>query len=97
MKTHVSKIVFHAVLLASALMSGCGMLGGGGGLGALGDLSKLIPGGAGLALSESENSLFMTGREMNRVTPDYEPRPSNSAMASPDAGSLYGIKGLRLK
>lgn len=95
MKPRLSSIVFHAVLLASAIMSGCGMLGGGGGLGALGDLSKLIPGGAGLALSESENELFMTGREMNRVTPDYEPRPSNSAMSPPDAGGLYGISNLR--
>ncbi len=97
MKTNLSTIVFHAVLLASALMSGCGMLGGGGGLSALGDLSKLIPGGAGLALSESENELFMTNREINRVTPDYEPRPSNSALSAPDSGGLYGISSLRAR
>jgi hypothetical protein len=93
MKTKYSTIIFHAILVSSALMSGCGMLGGGGGLGALGDLSKLIPGGAGasLALSDNENELFMTTKEVRRATLPYEARPSNENQHTANTARLYGF------
>lgn len=90
MKVKCSTIVFHAILIASALMSGCGMLSGGS-LGALGDLSKLIPGGAKLSLTENQNDLFMTTGEMKRATLPYEARPSNETQVGLDGGRLYGF------
>lgn len=90
MEIKCSTVIFHAILISSALMSGCGMLSGGS-LAALGDLSKLIPGGANLALSDNQNELFMTNNEVRRATLPYEARPSNSSQRAPDSANMYGF------